>query len=53
MRGKSTIILASQNPDLIALADKALILDRGQVVHFGPLQKPEGAVANTDTGHTA
>lgn len=49
-RGKSTIIFATQNPDLIGLADKALILDRGQVVHFGPLQKPEAAVANTDIG---
>ena len=50
LRGKSTIILASQNTDLIALADKALILDRGKVVHFGPMQKPDGAAANTDTG---
>lgn len=50
MRGRSTIVIATQNPALLSLADKALVLDKGQPVHFGPLQKPDQASATASTG---
>jgi ABC-type multidrug transport system fused ATPase/permease subunit len=50
MRGRATIVIATQNPALIALADKALVLDKGQGVHFGPLEKPDPAADNEPTG---
>jgi len=40
MRGKSTMVLVTRNPALIAMADKALVLDKGQAIHFGPVQPP-------------
>lgn len=40
MRGKSTIVLVTQNPALIAMANKALVLEKGQLLHFGPVGPP-------------
>jgi ABC-type bacteriocin/lantibiotic exporter with double-glycine peptidase domain len=51
-RGKSTIVIATQNPELIALADKALVLDRGRAVHFGPVPRP-GADAGASSAGAA
>lgn len=48
--GRRTIVLVSQNPELLAFADKALVLDKGQVIHFGPIQKPEAGEAGQTTG---
>jgi ABC-type bacteriocin/lantibiotic exporter with double-glycine peptidase domain len=50
MRGRSTIVLATQNKELIALADKALVLDKGQAVHFGPLSQPGQGASVTNPG---
>jgi ABC-type multidrug transport system fused ATPase/permease subunit len=50
MRGRSTVVIATQNPALLSLADKALVLDRGQAIHFGPLQKPDPTGENSMTG---
>jgi ABC-type bacteriocin/lantibiotic exporter with double-glycine peptidase domain len=50
MRRRSTVVIATQNPDLIALADKALVLDKGQAAHFGPLQRREPTGATPTTG---
>ena len=49
-RGRATLVIAPPNPALMALADKALVLDKGQGVHFGPLEKPDPAADTDPTG---
>lgn len=40
LRGHSTVIIATHRSDLIQIADDILVLDAGQVVHFGPVTPP-------------
>ena len=44
-RGKSTILYSSQDPELIKLADKVLVLNQGSVAYFGPLAEEQTAEA--------
>jgi ABC-type multidrug transport system fused ATPase/permease subunit len=37
LRGRSTVLIATHRADLIPIADDILVLDAGQVVHFGPV----------------
>ena len=37
LRGRSTVLIATHRADLIQIADDILVLDAGQVVHFGPV----------------
>ena len=37
LKGKSTVLFSSHDPDLIKLADKVIILDKGNVVFAGPV----------------
>ncbi len=51
-RGNATIVLATHNTDLANLADIAIILDGGNVVYCGPVQKEpaEAGAAVKETG---
>ena len=40
-RGKRTIIFSSHDPELLKLADLVLIMNDGEVAHFGELKKEE------------
>jgi len=37
LKGKATIVFSSHDPELIKLADKVIILDKGSVVYAGPI----------------
>jgi ABC-type multidrug transport system fused ATPase/permease subunit len=37
LRGRSTVLIVTHRADLIQIADDILVLDAGQVVHFGPV----------------
>jgi ABC-type multidrug transport system fused ATPase/permease subunit len=37
LRGHSTVLIATHRPDLIQLADDIVVLNDGQLVHFGPV----------------
>jgi ABC-type bacteriocin/lantibiotic exporter with double-glycine peptidase domain len=40
-RGKRTIVFSSHDPELLKLADLVLIMNNGEVAHFGELKKDE------------
>jgi ABC-type bacteriocin/lantibiotic exporter with double-glycine peptidase domain len=40
-RGKRTIVFSSHDPELLKLADLVLIMNDGEVAHFGELKKEE------------
>jgi ABC-type bacteriocin/lantibiotic exporter with double-glycine peptidase domain len=46
MRGRTTVIMATHRPEFIEKADKVVILDRGNLVYFGPVNKEESDAAN-------
>jgi len=37
LKGKATIVFSSHDPELIKLADKVIVLDKGSVVYAGPI----------------
>ncbi|UPY37014.1 ATP-binding cassette domain-containing protein [Sediminicoccus sp. KRV36] len=39
-RGQASVIFAADDPAVAALADKVIVLNRGQVVYFGPPRMP-------------
>lgn len=41
LHGKSTVLIATHRPSLIQMADAILVLDQGNLVHFGPVVRPE------------
>ncbi|TDF83794.1 ATP-binding cassette domain-containing protein [Pseudomonas sp. H9] len=41
LHGKSTVLIATHRPSLIRMADAILVLDQGNLVHFGPVVRPE------------
>ncbi|GGO86995.1 ABC transporter ATP-binding protein [Marinobacterium nitratireducens] len=45
LHGKTTVIIATHRPDIIKGADMALILDHGNLAHFGPVNQEEQATA--------
>ncbi|BFM19372.1 peptidase domain-containing ABC transporter [Gilvimarinus japonicus] len=46
-RGSTTIVLATHRPDLIQMADQIAVLDRGSLVHFGPIAEPQATTTAT------
>lgn len=44
LKGKITVLFSSHDSDLIKLADKVIILDKGNVVYSGPI--PENTTAD-------
>ena len=40
-RGKSTVFFATHDTELVPEADLAIVLDKGGLVYFGPVQAPE------------
>ncbi|TEW53208.1 ATP-binding cassette domain-containing protein [Psychromonas sp. RZ22] len=43
MKGNKTIVFTTHDPYLIAMADKVVVLDKGNLVYAGPVIKPEAA----------
>lgn len=49
LKNKATIVFSSHDPELIKLADKVIILDKGSVVYAGPI--PEKNSQNTESSN--
>ncbi|MBY6005030.1 ATP-binding cassette domain-containing protein [Salipiger bermudensis] len=52
-RGKATVFFATHDTELVPEADLAIVLDKGGLVYFGPVQAPEPApqpMATVTTG---
>ena len=47
-KGKRTVIYSSHDPELIKLADLVLIMNKGEVAHFGELKKEEESEIKTE-----
>ena len=45
-RGNRTIVFSSHDPELLKLADVVLIMNNGEVAHFGELKKDEGGITD-------
>ena len=47
LQGRTTVVIATHRPEFIEKADKVVILDRGNLVYFGPVNKEEPDAADT------
>ena len=50
-KGRVTIVIATHRPELIQMADQIAVLDRGNLLHFGPIAEqptPSTTIANEE-----
>lgn len=50
LRGRCTVLMTTHRPDLIQSADKVLVLDQGNLIHFGPVVRPAANAEGTTQG---
>ncbi|GLT15296.1 peptidase domain-containing ABC transporter [Vibrio algivorus] len=43
LKGSKTMVFTTHDPELISMADKVVVLDKGNLVYAGPAIKPESA----------